>query len=179
MSRALQQHLRLLHVLHERLPSYWSVKTFLQLETMPGPSMALQDSPFQGLANDQKKFELRSLTFTFKLLLGGTYLNARGRRITHKRSLRSGSWLIQRCKTPQGFAILLLKVHSMHVCDVDDAILQVGLGALMPGGNRTDLEAAVDTCQRPLSLLSVQLIWPPCTALQLRTLLQAALLNWN
>lgn len=179
MSRALQQHLRLLQVLHDRLPTYWSVKTFLQLETMPGPSMALQAWPYEGITTDKKKFELRSLKFTFKLLLGGTYLNAKGRKITHKRSLRNGAWLIQRCKTPGGFAILLLKVHSMHVFDVDDAISQTGLEALLPGGSQTDLEEAVGTCQRPLSLLSVQLIWPPRTALQLRTLLEAAHLTWN
>jgi hypothetical protein len=44
--------------------------------------------------------------------------------------------------------------------DVDHAISQTGVDALMPGGNQTDLEAAVNTSHQPLLPLSVLLIWP-------------------
>eukprot|EP00961_Rhodomonas_salina_P235456 3182617-Rhodomonas_salina.2 len=161
------------------LPSWNAVKGLLGLSSVQGPppAMSLQTVPFDGLARDEKLFELSDSSFLLALRVGGRS----GTNVIYRLSLACGPWMLQRSRTPLGMALLCLSVCLVGLRSFQEVLWSVkgGLSVLLQGGDMSELWRATRTCALPYVLLGVQLLWPIFTGRQLDTLLECAAMQWE
>lgn len=176
-------------IMRDRLPTAEDARAFLGpgKALLAGPHGSFKAAPFELLAVDGKRREVRTRAFTELLLHGGTEGSEKPRKVSPALCLSplprpanldaavGVTFVVDWLAPDNGRAIVALTLTDIDVRDLDDAVDKTpgGLACMVSPATRSALVTALGgkkMAKGPFCLFEPQLLWPPRTRRQLDSL---------